>query len=328
MKKHLSFLILLGISLFFISLSIQCKPSSGEKAPEAAITTDSTATVEPETASDAITQTEAETNTDAIAQPEAETNTAPVTKPEAKAKPEPATKAEPKTTQVPTAKTEIKPTADPTPKPEPKPVAEPTTKTETKETNPPPTENKTEKDTKTPPPAAPAPVVSNFTVKSAKGVVEGTSSLHDWEMQITKIECKGAFQSLDNVVSAAKNVEVKILVKGIKSKEGKIMDNKTYDAFDSDNNPYIIYSFSSADVKIDGSGGVTIAASGNLNMAGTGKSVPITAKGKVLANGDLQLSVSKKLNMTEFKMDPPTALMGTIKVGPEVTVNFDLVLAR
>jgi hypothetical protein len=28
--------------------------------------------------------------------------------------------------------------------------------------------------------------------------------------------------------------------------------------------------------------------------------------------------------MKDYKMDPPTAVMGTIKVGPEVTVNFDL----
>ena len=326
MKKHFSFLILLGISLFFISFAIQCKPSTDNKSAEGVTTTDSITMVGSETAEADEVVAESETTTDAeeMAAPEASTDavtdakpattTAPAAKPEPKASTESTTKPEPKTTTETTAN------------PEPKPTPTPTTKTEGTGTIPPP-DKKVEKDTKTPAPVA-APVVANFSVKSVKGLIKGTSNLHDWEMEITKIDCKGAFQSTDNTINAAKNVEVKIQVESIKSEEGKIMDNKTYKAFESEKNPYITFTFSSADVKTDGSGNVTIAASGNLNMAGTSKTVSITAKGKVLANGDIQLSVSKKLNMSEYKMDPPTALMGAIKVGPEVEVKFDLVLAR
>ncbi|MBK7409365.1 MAG: YceI family protein [Saprospirales bacterium] len=323
MKKHLSVLILLGISLFFISIAIQCKPSTDGKATETATTTDSTDMVEPETTTEAEAIAE-ETTTDVTTQAAPEATTAPVTKADPK---QASTPAGPKKTAATSTIAETNSTTASAPaKPETKPTTETITKTETTGTIPPP-ENKTEKDTKTPPPAA-APVVSSFSVKSAKGLIEGTSNLHDWEMEVTKIDCKGSFQSTDNTINAIKNVEVKILVENIKSKEGKIMDQKTYKAFESEKNPYIIFTFSSADVKIDGSGNVTIAASGNLNMAGTNKTVPVTAKGKVLANGDMQLSISKKLNMTEYKMDPPTALMGTIKVGEEVEVKFDLVLAR
>ncbi|MCB9285562.1 MAG: YceI family protein [Lewinellaceae bacterium] len=324
MKKHLLFLSLLGLSLVLTILAIQCKPASSGSTPEAA-TTDSTTMVEPETGSDAITQSEPETATEPVLQSESETTTNAVAKPEAQTKTGPGPNAEPKKTAEPTAKMETTTTTESAPKPEPKPTAEPAPKTETPPVAPPPAENKAEAKTSQ---SAAAPVVTNFSVKSAKGVVDGTSSLHEWDMEITKIECKGAFQYLDNALTAVKNVEVKILVEGMKSKEGKIMNEKTYKAFESDKNPYITYTFSNADVKNDGSGGVTFTASGSLKMAGTTKPVSITAKGKVLANGDLQLSVSKKLDMTEFNMAPPTALMGTIKVGPEVTVGFDLVLAR
>lgn len=34
----------------------------------------------------------------------------------------------------------------------------------------------------------------------------------------------------------------------------------------------------------------------------------------------------KKLNMRDYKMEPPTAMMGTIKVGEEVTIDFDLTI--
>ena len=58
-------------------------------------------------------------------------------------------------------------------------------------------------------------------------------------------------------------------------------------------------------------------------MAGATRPIELQAKYKVLPSGELQVTVSKALKMTDFKMEPPTAMMGTIKVGDEVTVNFD-----
>jgi polyisoprenoid-binding protein YceI len=169
---------------------------------------------------------------------------------------------------------------------------------------------------------------TDFSLKSVKATVQGTSTLHDWKSEITKIEFKGAVQTEGNMLKSIKNVEVKIPVDGIKSKEGKGMDRKTYKAFKSDQNPFITYTFSSAHVKQDTMHTVIIEVTGNLNMAGKTKPVSLTAKGKLLANGDLQLFVSKSLKMTEFEMTPPTAVLGTIKSGDEITLKFDLVLTH
>lgn len=168
---------------------------------------------------------------------------------------------------------------------------------------------------------------SNYTLKSIKATIQGSSSLHDWESDITKILFKGSLQSDGKVLKTIKDVELKVPVESIKSKEGRIMDNKTYDAFKSEKNPYIIYTFNLAQAKTDAGNVVSVEALGNLTMAGTTKPVKVEAKGKLLDNGDLQLSVSKKLKMTEFKMQPPTAMLGAIKVGDEVTVNFNFVLS-
>jgi polyisoprenoid-binding protein YceI len=168
---------------------------------------------------------------------------------------------------------------------------------------------------------------SNFTLKSVRATIQGTSSLHDWESDITKIMFQGSLHSEGKDLKTIKGVEVKVPVQGIKSKEGRIMDNKTYDAFKSEKHPFIIYSFNLAQAKTDNNNSVSIETTGNLTMAGTTKPVALTAKGKVLGNGDLQLMISKKLKMTDFKMVPPTAMMGAIKVGDEVTVNFNLVLS-
>lgn len=168
----------------------------------------------------------------------------------------------------------------------------------------------------------------NYYLKTVVASVSGTSSLHSWESEVSQIKWKGNFLLSGKKLKAIKNGEIKILVKGIKSKEGKIMDKKTYEAFDSDKNPYIIYAFSTADIKVDSLQNVTAVTEGNLTMAGNSKAINLSGKGKMLANGDLQLTVSRKLKMTDFKMEPPRAVLGTIKVGDEITVKFDIVFTR
>lgn len=102
-----------------------------------------------------------------------------------------------------------------------------------------------------------------------------------------------------------------------------MMDNKTYDAFNHEKNPHIIFTLSAQKINEANS---TIDVQGNLSMAGTTKPVSLTLSYKLLPNGALQVTGSKKLTMTDFKMEPPTAMMGTIKVGNDVVVNFDLIL--
>jgi polyisoprenoid-binding protein YceI len=164
-----------------------------------------------------------------------------------------------------------------------------------------------------------------YTVKSVKAAVLGTSTLHDWESEITKIECTAHFKVENNSLKSIQNIHAKVLVKGIKSKEGKIMDNKTFEAFKYESNPYILFDAESAQVNM-ASGQAAVKAVGNLTMAGETKQVTLEGNGKLLPTGDFQIEVSKILNMTEYKMVPPTAMLGAIKVGSVVTVKLSLVL--
>lgn len=166
-----------------------------------------------------------------------------------------------------------------------------------------------------------------LTLKGVKAQVKGTSTLHDWHSAITQINFSGNVQSENAVPKVIKNVKVTIPVTSIKSEEGKMMDNKTYEAFKSESNPNITYVADQTQITVDASKNITIKANGKLTMAGVTKPVTIEAKGKILANGNLQLAVSQTLDMREYNMKPPTVMMGTIKVGPIVTVEVDLILA-
>lgn len=164
-----------------------------------------------------------------------------------------------------------------------------------------------------------------YVAKQVKMTVSGSSTLHEWESDITKVEWAGTLKVVGGVLSEVKDVLVKIPVTSIKSTKGKIMDNKTYEAFNYEKYPTIQYKLTNA--KVTGSGAdYTITATGNLSMAGATKPIEMTVKAKVQPNGDVLLTGAKKLNMKDFSMEAPTAMMGTIKVGEEVTINFQLTL--
>jgi YceI-like domain len=160
-------------------------------------------------------------------------------------------------------------------------------------------------------------------VKVNSMTVSGSSTLHEWESQVTKADWKGIVRVENLALVEIKNVEVKIPVESIKSTKGKMMDSKTYDAFNYEKFPFIVYTLSTA--KVNQANG-TIEAKGTLSMAGASKVIDLVAKYKVLPGGDLQLTVSKSFKMSEFKMETPTAMMGTIKVGDDVTVAFDVTI--
>ena len=126
-------------------------------------------------------------------------------------------------------------------------------------------------------------------VKPNKMTVQGSSTIHDWESQITKADVKGEFLVDNSQLKEVKNFEVKIPVESIKSTKGKMMDNKTYDAFNSEKNPYIIYALSNARINEDG----TIDGNGTLTMAGVTKPMQVKVKYKILKNGDVQLVLSR-----------------------------------
>ena len=160
-----------------------------------------------------------------------------------------------------------------------------------------------------------------FALKSHKMTVDGTSSLHDWTSDVTKVEWAGQLTTEGTNVKAIQNVVVTIPVESIKSEKGGMMDDKTYEAFKSDKNPTITFKLTNASVT-----GNNIKANGNLTMAGVTKPIAMNVAAKVMSDGSVHLSGSQLINMKDFKMTPPKAVMGTIKVGEKVTFLFEIVV--
>lgn len=157
--------------------------------------------------------------------------------------------------------------------------------------------------------------------KTSSMIIAGTTNVHDFETKVTQI-------SGELVLNSAKKVEslkVVIPVKGIKSKE-KLMDQKTYEAFDSEKNPTIIFQLTEASaIKVTGQT-VEVAVTGNLTMAGATRKISFKAIGTNTKTGTYEFKGSIPVKMSDYKMKAPTAMMGMMKVGDAVTLKYTITL--
>ncbi len=152
--------------------------------------------------------------------------------------------------------------------------------------------------------------------KTFNMTIAGTTNVHNFESKVT-------LASGELIINAKQpqSLSVEIPVKGIKSKE-KLMDDKTYEALRIDKNPTI--SFKSTEinsVKVDGSN-INVTVTGNLTIAGISKKVLLTALGKIVKPGVYEFSGSIPVKMTDYKMKPPTAMLGMMKVGDDIKLKY------
>ncbi len=156
-------------------------------------------------------------------------------------------------------------------------------------------------------------------------LINGTSNLHDWHMTVVVSNCDAEFKTEGFQLKNIDNVNFSCKASDIKS-DYSIMDRKTYEALKADNYPIIKFShltnteLVSDDRKFKGS------LRGNLNVAGITKEVTIHFTGALDDNNACWVKGSVDLKMSDFKIAPPTALLGTLKTGDNISVTFSLIL--
>jgi polyisoprenoid-binding protein YceI len=166
-----------------------------------------------------------------------------------------------------------------------------------------------------------------YSVKDVEMKIEGTSTLHDWVSDVTKVKADAKLTFEGQRLKGIQSLYVSIPVKSIESTKGRIMDNKTYDALKSDRHPNITFKLKNATVTPTGMNSVRVNATGALTIAGTTRTVQLVATGKAGSGNTITFSGSKKLLMSDYNMEQPTALMGTIETGNEVTIRYSLELS-
>ena len=152
--------------------------------------------------------------------------------------------------------------------------------------------------------------------KTFSMTINGTTNVHNFESKVTL--ASGELVINDKKVQS---FSVEIPVKGIKSNE-KLMDTKTYEAFDAEKNPKI--SFKSTEVnslKVDGND-ISVSVTGIMTIAGASRKITLVSNGKIIKPGVYEFKGSIPVKMTDYKMKPPTAMLGVMKVGDDIKLRY------
>jgi len=161
--------------------------------------------------------------------------------------------------------------------------------------------------------------------------IDGTSTLHDWtavakdftvDFRVPKDWTKGVdFWDAEDIEGLVVTVPVEKLDSG---KGG--MDKRMYKALKDDDHPRIIFEYSNVELeesdKLDAK---NLVINGELTIAGVSKPVSLEVTGEILESNALKFSGSYTMNMTEFDVEPPSAMLGTIKSGEEITIRYDII---
>jgi polyisoprenoid-binding protein YceI len=152
--------------------------------------------------------------------------------------------------------------------------------------------------------------------------IEGTSTLHEWHMTSSEAVYDAVFEmnSVGDPVRLA-SLTMSLPAESLKS-EKTAMDKNAYKALKTEVHKQIAFQLISSKIE-----GKTIHSSGKLRIAGVAKQVDLDVTYTVLPGGALKFKGSKKIVMTDYGVEPPSFMFGSVTTGDEITVSFEVTLA-
>lgn len=152
-----------------------------------------------------------------------------------------------------------------------------------------------------------------------KTTIAGTSTLHDWTMTSTEAVYDAKFE-LSNEGTPVQLVALTYSLPAESLKSGKgAMDKNAYNALNTEKHKKITFVLTNSSA--DGNG---FKCNGNLTISGVTKPITLEASCKTGANGDLTCNAKYALKMTDFKVEPPTFMFGSIKTGDDLALTFSI----
>lgn len=149
--------------------------------------------------------------------------------------------------------------------------------------------------------------------------VHGTSSLHDWHVDAETQNGKITVSNLDDLQLEA--LSFSVMSESLKSgKSG--MDKNTYKALKTDKHKTITFKMSSVkSIELVSDSNYKVTVLGDMTISGVTKSISIDLKLE-LKDNKILIEGEKSMKMTDYGIEPPKALLGTIKTGDAIKIIF------
>jgi hypothetical protein len=159
--------------------------------------------------------------------------------------------------------------------------------------------------------------------------IEGTSSVNQFTCRATDLAGNGYLSGSGIPMYASSTVkrpQIDFRVPVAEFDCGKKRMNKDlYKALKSNHFPEIQYTLESVDFVAEEQGYYRMQVTGRMTIAGTERALSMDVSSRRLPNGHYRASGTHALLMTDFDIEPPTALLGLIKTRNRIVIGFDFV---
>ncbi|RFN60249.1 YceI family protein [Marixanthomonas ophiurae] len=175
----------------------------------------------------------------------------------------------------------------------------------------------------------PVSVAQTYQLNNASSTlkVDGTSNIHDWEIIAENQQGKLLAEFENEQLVKIKQLDFTVKAESLKSGKSR-MDKNTYKALNTDKYKQISYTLTNVNnINCTTLGNCKATTMGELTIVGTTKPIIIIFDVRVV-DDKIILSGNKSIRMTEYNVDPPTALLGTITTGDELNIIFQSVFLK
>ena len=154
--------------------------------------------------------------------------------------------------------------------------------------------------------------------------IKGTSTLHDWNASVPDVS---GFPDAIDISGSIPSFTFTAKVATIDGGRGASMNSKIKKALKNTEYPEISFT-QAGEATVSKEGNTYIITSeGTLSIAGVEKEVSLNLSGKV-ENDVLLISGSQPVKMSEYNIEPPSAMFGQIQTDENVEVIFNITYVK
>ena len=167
---------------------------------------------------------------------------------------------------------------------------------------------------------------SAYQSNNGQVTVKGTSTLHDLDMKASNGQTNAIFTLSGDQVSGITALTFTVQAEALKSDKSGL-DKNAYKAMNTDKHKQITFTLTSGTVTAGSGNNFKVTATGNLNINGTSKRVTLSGNGTFNpADKSISVNGATKFKMSEYGVKPPVLMMGTIKTGNDITIDYQVKL--
>lgn len=155
-------------------------------------------------------------------------------------------------------------------------------------------------------------------------MIDGTSTVNSFTCRAGDVDGRA---TLPSAASSAQDADVVIVVPVRSFDCGKRrMNSDMQEALKADEHPSIRFELDRADVAeaVNSSSEHRLIVQGRLFIAGTERPISLPVTGRAESEGRMTVEGEVALLMSDFGIDPPSALLGMVQAHDRIVVRFDL----